>query len=63
MYQQVSNIKNLDLKKYCWIGTGGLASNVFIAESELHLSNYLKNKNRTITIVFINSQMILKHRC
>ena len=59
MYQQVSNIKNLDLKKYCWIGTGGLASNVFIAESELHLSNYLKNKNKKNFFVLGSGSNIL----
>ena len=59
MYQQASNIKNLDLKKYCWIGTGGLASNVFIAESELHLSNYLKNKNKKNFFVLGSGSNIL----
>ena len=46
MFQHVANIKNLDLKKNCWIGTGGFANNVFIADSESHLSDYLKNKNK-----------------
>ena len=38
------NNKILDLKKNCWIGTGGIANNTFFPEDEKDLHNYLKNK-------------------
>ena len=40
--------KFLDLKKNCWIGTGGIANNTFFPEDEKDLHNYLKIKNNKI---------------
>ena len=34
MLQKTKNKKILDLKKNCWIGTGGMASNAFFLEDE-----------------------------
>ena len=43
MLQKTKN-RILDLKKNCWIGTGGIASNTFFPEDEKDLHNYLKIK-------------------
>ena len=45
MLQKTKNKKVLDLKKNCWIGTGGIANNAFFPESEKELHNCLKIKN------------------
>ena len=44
MLQKIKNNKILDLKKNCWIGTGGIANNAFFPENEKELYNYLKSK-------------------
>ena len=44
MLQKIKKNKILDLKKNCWIGTGGIASNTFFPEDEKDLLNYLKIK-------------------
>ena len=51
-YAAKNKKKILDLKKNCWIGTGGIASNTFFPEDEKDLLNYLKIKNNKKNFYF-----------
>lgn len=59
MLQKTKNKKILDLKKNCWIGTGGIASNTFFPEDEKDLLNYLKIKNNKKFFILGNGSNIL----
>ena len=58
MLQKTKN-RILDLKKNCWIGTGGIASNTFFPEDEKDLHNYLKIKNNKKFFILGNGSNIL----
>lgn len=59
MLQKTKNKKILDLKKNCWIGTGGIASNAFFPENEKDLHNFLKIKNSKKFFILGNGSNIL----
>ncbi len=59
MLQKIKNNKILDLKKNCWIGTGGIANNAFFPENEKELYNYLKSKKNKKFFVLGNGSNII----